>query len=246
MRWLVALTTLLIAAMLISGCATGGVSSDRVTAAAGIQPLALAGVPWRDGESSAYEITDLRGRTTGKATINLARDGDVWLLTEVDKAEDQNQVVTLRIDAATLRPLSGEKSLANDTGRATLTATYEAGRVRVDGMVDDEYVGRVTDIPAGALDSDQLLMTLRALPFAEGYQGEAPVVIAQTSVTMDVTVTVKGRERVEAPIGALETWLVEMAIGQTTQRAWYEVATPYRLVKFTNGATSFALTGLVE
>jgi hypothetical protein len=109
--------------------------------------------------------------------------------------------------------------------------------------VDGNSRSASLDVPANAVDNDQLLMTLRALPFAEGYAVDYVVVVAQNALKVDTTFTVQAKETVTVPAGSFESWRVEISAGQTKQTVWYQVAAPNMLVQYENGSTRMVLTG---
>jgi hypothetical protein len=97
------------------------------------------------------------------------------------------------------------------------------------------------DVPSNALDNDQLLMTLRALPFAQGYAADYVTVVAQNALRVNTTIAVVGTETIEVPAGSYEAWHVELQAGQSTQNAWYQVDAPHMLVQYDNGANRMVL-----
>jgi uncharacterized protein (DUF302 family) len=99
------------------------------------------------------------------------------------------------------------------------------------------------DVPPNAIENDQLLMTLRALPFAEGYEGKLTTVVGQNVAKIDTTVRIRGREQVTVPAGSFEAWKVELDFGQAKQQAWYQAGAPNNLVQYDNGTTKMVLRG---
>jgi hypothetical protein len=97
-------------------------------------------------------------------------------------------------------------------------------------------------VPENAVDNDQLLMTLRALPFSEGYITNYVIVNTINATKVNGTFTVQPQETVTVPAGSFNAWKVEMSFGQTTQYAWYQVDSPFKLVKYDNGTTQMVLS----
>ncbi len=220
-------------ALLVAACSLGGPAAPALT---------LGAAPWQDGERTLYDIVDSQGNKLGTSEFSYARDGDAWLLTATDKAGQVDQMAKVRIDAATLRPLSKEKTIKRPGTDATLDIAYAGGKVQIKAVVNGKDQSASIDLPANALENDQLLMTLRAMPFAEGYAGSVVDVVPDTASRVNTTVRVKGKETVDTPAGSVETWRVELDFVQAKQTVWYAVAAPYTMVQYDNGATKMVLS----
>ncbi len=204
--------------------------------------LTLGAAPWKDGEGAVYDIVDQNGSKVGTSEFSFTKDGDAWLLTTTTKAGEGDETAKVRIDGATLRPLGKEKTIKNAGTDATLSITYSAGKVQMKAVVNGKEQNVAVDIPANVLENDQLLMTLRAMPFAEGYQGSLVTFVPESASKMNTTVRVLGREKVETPAGSVDAWRVEGDFGQTKQSAWYTVAAPFTMVQYDNGTTKMVLS----
>lgn len=204
--------------------------------------LGLQPAPWADGETSAYDVLSAAGSKIGTTQIGFEAAAGAWVIHESDQIVDLDQRWTIRVDAGTLRPLGQEKTIHTSATDATISTTYESGRLSIRAVVKGEQRSASLDVPSNSIDNDQLLMTLRALPFAEGYEVRYTTVVAQNALKVDTTVRVKGKETVSVPAGSLEAWKVELDFGQGKQLAWYDVAAPHRLVQYDNGATRMVLT----
>ena len=97
------------------------------------------------------------------------------------------------------------------------------------------------DVPANILDNDQLLMTLRALPFAEGYEGSYVNVVGQNAAQIADNHPGSGQGAGEVPAGSFEAWKVELDFGQAKQTAWYQVEAPRDLLQYDNGNIKMVL-----
>ena len=204
--------------------------------------LGLLPAPWQDGETADYDVLSASGNKIGTSQIAIAAQGDAWAVFESDKIVDLDQSWTIRIDAKTLRPLGQEKTIHTSATDATISTTYDGGKLSIKAVVKGEQRSASLDVPSNSIDNDQLLVTLRALPFAEGYEAKYTTVVAQNALKVGTTVRVKARETVSVPAGSFETWRVELDFGQGKQQAWYSVAAPHRLVQYDNGATRMVLT----
>lgn len=227
--WL-GLSLLTVIALLV-GCGSGGQT----------QGLSLGSAPWKDGEQALYDVVDKSGNKIGTSTRAFTRDGNAWVLDEVDAAAGVNQAAKVRIDAGTLKALGEEKTIRAPQTDVTLNTTYANGKLEIRAVVNGKNQSVTIDVPANGLDSDQLLETLRALPFAEGYKAKLVTVVGANAAKINTTVQVKGKEKVEVPAGSLEAWRVELTFGQAKQTAWYEVEAPFRMVQYDNGQTKLVL-----
>lgn len=230
MKKLITLIALAALAVVVAAC---GSSAPALT---------LGAAPWKDGEKTLYDIVDKSGKKLGTSEFSFAKDGDAWLLTATDKAGQLDQTAKVRIDGSTLKPLGKEKTIKNASTDATLSITYSAGKVQIKAVVNGKDQSASIDFPANALENDQLLMTLRALPLAEGYQCLVVDVVPDTAAKVNTTVRVKGQEKVETPAGSVDAWRVELDFGQAKQTVWYAVAAPFTMVQYDNGATKMVLS----
>jgi len=219
-------------AALIAACSGRGASVPTVT---------LGHAPWRDGERLTYNIVDRNGSTLGTSEFRLAQEGDGWQLTATDKAGQLDQTATVRLDGSTLKPLSKEKTIHRAGTDATLKITYSAGKVQINAVVNGKEQNVSIDMPADGLENDQLLMTLRALPFAQGYDGRLTDVVPDTASKVPTTVRVASQEQVTTPAGTFTAWRVELDFGQAKQTVWYAVEAPHAMVQYDNGTTRLVL-----
>ena len=224
------LPALLALAMVALGCNSGGAAA-----------LALGPAPWQDGGQALYDVLDRQGTRLGSEEILFAKDGEAWVLTVADKIPPLEQTSKVRIDAATLKPLGGDKTIRSQGTDVTIKTAYAGGKLQIDAVVNGENRSANTAVPANALDNDQLLMTLRAAPFAEGYRARLVTVVPGNATKVNTTVTVKGKETVQVPAGSFEAWRVELDFGQVKQSAWYQVEAPHEMVQYDNGATRLVL-----
>jgi hypothetical protein len=233
-------TSLVIYALLLvlvtSGC--GGQASP----APAVSALGLEAAPWQNGSTSNYQWEqDASGAQIGTSEYGFTLNGDVWTISDRDNITGLDQTIEMRINAATLAPLGESKVITTSTTTVDLTTTYENGKLSISAVVNGQTQTASLDVPANSLDNDQLLMTLRALPFAEGFTANYTVIVAQNALKVDTTVSVLGKESVTVPAGTYDTWHVQINAGQSKQDVWYQVDTPHNLVKYDNGTTSMVL-----
>ena len=223
--------SLLAAIALVAGCSGGATA----------QGLSLGDAPWQDGDQALYQIVSREGAPVGRSEFAFAREGGAWVLSATDKIGQLDQAYTVRLDPATLKPLGEVKTIHTADTDVTLSTTYGQGRLKIEALVNGEERSATIDVPDGALDNDQLLMTLRALRFAEGYQGSYVNVVAANAAKIKTTVRVVGQEAVEVPAGSFQAWRVELDFGQAKQHAWYQVDPPHHMVQYDNGNLKYVL-----
>lgn len=204
--------------------------------------LTLGAAPWEDGEKAVYDIVDTSGNTLGTSEYSFARDGDGWLLTSTSTVGQDVATAEVRVDGATLRPLGKEKTIKSAGSETTLSIDYSGGKAQMKAVVDGKEQSLAVDIPANMLENDQLLMTLRAMPFAEGYQGSLVTFVPESASKLNTTVRVVGREEVETPAGSVDAWHVEGTLGQEKHSAWYAAVAPYTMVQYESGTSKMVLS----
>ncbi len=231
MRRIRVVATLLALLVVGAGCSAGG----------GVQPLALGSVPWQDGERVVYDVLDRNGNKLGTSEFGFAKDGEVWVLSAADKLTGLDQSSKVRIDGQTLKPLAEDKIIRTQGTDATVNATYANGKLDIKAVVNGQTKSAAVDVPANILDNDQLLMTLRAAPLAEGYAARLVTVVPSSALRVNTVVRVQGKETVTVPAGSFEVWRVLLDFGQSKQTAWYQVAAPHHMVQYDNGGTKYVL-----
>ncbi|MDI7276906.1 MAG: DUF3108 domain-containing protein, partial [Anaerolineae bacterium] len=165
-----------------------------VACAGGPAALTLGSAPWQDGEVARYDILDREGNRVGGATFSVGRDGDSWLLSEDDAVGAVKQSSRVRLDGTTLRPQSGQKEIHAPGTEATVRYTYAGENLEIKAVVNGEDRAATVNVPENTLDNDQFLMTLRAIPFAEGYAGSTLVVVPASATRVSAIVRVLGKE----------------------------------------------------
>ena len=89
----------------------------------------------------------------------------------------------------------------------------------------------------GTMLEDQLPLSLRGLPFAEGYATAVRTVPTQISNKapepriVESTVRVIGHEEITAPAGTFSCWRVDVKTGKREQTYWFEAVYPNILVR---------------
>jgi hypothetical protein len=229
---------LLIALLFISSaCSTSTTTPPPSTG------LGLAAAPWSNGETTNYQwLDDASGSQIGTSTITISLQTANWYIKEMDTIGQLEQTIEMTISVGTLEPVSEQKSIKSPGNDIQLTSTYSEGKADISAVVNGTTKTASVDVPENAIDNDQLLMTLRALPFSEGYKVSYVIVNTMNATKIDGTFTVQPHEMVTVPAGTFDAWKVDMVFGQTTQYAWYGVDSPHQLVKYDNGSTQMVLS----
>jgi len=229
--------SLLIALLFTSACSSTPTTSTPATG------LGLSLAPWSNGEMTSYDwLDDASGSQIGTSTITITQHTTNWVITEVDAIGQENQTIQMTINSETLKPVGEQKTIKSSSNNIQLTSDYSADKVDITADVNGTTKTASVDVPQNAVDNDQLLMTLRALPFSEGYKATYVIVSTMNATLTNGTFTVQPQETVTVPAGSFNTWKVEMNFGQTTQYAWYKVDSPHKLVKYDNGTTQLVMS----
>jgi hypothetical protein len=207
--------------------------------------IGFAVAPWKDGEVASYDWQDKKGNKVGTSELSYQKDGNAWVLSAVDAFPGQvDQTAKVRVDAGTLAPLGEEKTIKASGTDATINTTYQNGKLDIKAKANGKDQAATVDVPANAIDNDQLLATLRALPFAANYELKTVIVNGANATKVNATLRVLSQEEVTVPAGKINAWKVEMDFGQTKQSAWYAADAAHALVQYDNGSIVMVLTGV--
>ena len=230
--------TLLGVSLLVLASLPGCTAGERAR-----PPLALGSAPWRDDDRATYQVFARDGSRLGTSDFTFSLDGNTWLLSQTDDLRDLAQVTIVRFDARTYTPIDAGKNIHAAGTAATVNATYGNGTLEIRPVVNGASDVLTIGLPPGALDNDQVLMTLRALDFADGYEAGFVDVVPGRALKLDMAVRVTGPETVEVPIGTYQAWRVELISGGARQHAWYQVEPPHNLLVYDDGTQRAELSG---
>jgi hypothetical protein len=244
---------LLSLALLTSACGSAASATGTRTPAAastGAPPatqasvgLGLNAAPWQNGSQASYEwFDDKSGAQIGTSQYSFALNNNVWTISEQEKIGEVNQTIEMMVNDKTLEPVGEKKTIKTSNTTADITTSYKNGKLDISAVVNGKTSNASLDVPSNAIDNDQFLMSLRALPFAQGYKADYVVIVAQNALKVNTTITVLSQEKIDVPAGSFETWHVEAQAGQSTQNAWYQVAAPHELVQYDNGTNRMQLS----
>jgi hypothetical protein len=204
-------------------------------------------VPFADGERLVYTLHDDAGVVIARGSLTTRREGaDQFALEQSYEAgstqsEDAgSDVSTVVVDAQTLSPSALTRTVNGAAEDLHYSATYaEDGRSVTIMHGTDEP--RTLELPEHAYDNESSLWLWRTLAFADGYEQEYVSVNSVERTRQVVKVNITGRERVEVPAGAFDTWRLQVRNGRATRVAWVNVEAPHEVVQWDNGVVTFRL-----
>ncbi len=219
------------------------VSSAAPAATQTSSGLGFNAAPWQNGSTVSYEwVNDQSSSQIGTSQVSFALQNNVWTVSQKDKIGELNQTSEIMVNAQTLEPIGEKKTIKSPNTNADITTTYKNGKLDISAAVNGKNSSASIDVPTNAIDNDQLLMTLRALPFSQGFKTNYVVIVAQNALKVNTTITVLTQEKIDVPAGSFQTWKVEIQAGQFTQNAWYQVDAPHELVQYDNGTNRMELS----
>ena len=190
-------------------------------------------VPWRDGETSSYQLSQ-RGQSIGNIELSLEEKDGEWEYRSVTEVGEFAEEIMVLADKESLVP-SRVDFLARTPGAdITYEAIYQAGKAVINAnRGDGAQSAQVKLPPPPYFDNEQFLMLVRTLPLQAGWEGRLNIIVTRTASKTELALEVVDRETVETPVGDIEAWKVELK--GANQFAWVEVEAPHRLVKYVNG-----------
>lgn len=196
-------------------------------------PAAKLTVPWGAGDRAEYSI-QMDGKTLGTLVFTTQSRENGYVLTTETKAGAVTDVSNVRVDKS-LTPIGNTRQVSG-AGKAdfTLMAVYDKGKLTIQAKTADGDKSATVDAPADSWDNDQSLVSIRALPLAEGYQFTYTNVVGASASMVKTKVIVLGQEKVDVPAGSFSTYKVELDFGQGKNYAWYDANKPHHLVQYEN------------
>ena len=209
-------------------------------------PVAFQPAPWEPGDRTLYEVAARdTSQPAGTASFTLGREFEADTLSAILNIGSTQDRYVMGWTAGTLAPVSELRSIVTAQGTIDVRAEYHQGGATIEVIDRTGTNVRQLNLPAKYYANDQLLMILRALPFAEGYQGSLVVVPAMGDpATQQAVVTVTGQETLTTPLGPVRSWRVEAQFENSAavQVMWYSVETPNYLVKYDTGRYVYTVT----
>lgn len=215
-----------------------------LTGCSASKPLAALTVPYGDHEGFVYGYS-VNSRQLTEARIVVKKDQyerrAAWLIAMELQLDDQGEVNEVWADPASLQPLYSRIRLRSPQGDYDIRSTYSEKQInlRADTPQGTQQVER--NISGAIYDNAQILMTLRALPLATGYQTKLSFVQTKNVTRGEMTIRVLNQEKVQVPAGEFDCYRVEMNIQGVKQSCWYSTDAQHWLIKYDNGQSQFAL-----
>ncbi len=205
----------------------------------------LGPIPWAVPETATYRLMDGKDEI-GSGVLTIGQQGQNLLFSqkfEIPKERITDEVAVVA-DAGTLAPASVTRRISGPEGDRTCQATYQGRTVTVEQKSKESQRTDRLDVPVRSYDTWTDLFLWRTLAFEAGFEARYSDVLTCSLAKPDVlsvVLKVKKRETVEVPAGRFEAWKLEIRSGGGTQKAWYEVNPPHRLVRYDNGQLVFEL-----
>lgn len=222
------LLLVILAALLVAGCG----ASATATPTAAPAPTGPA-APWGAGDRAEYSI-ESNGTALGSLVFTTERKDDGHVIKTETSAGAVTDVSNVRVDKD-LKPIGNTRQVTG-AGKAdfTLMTVYDKGKLSIQAKTADGDKTATINVPADSWDNDQSLVSIRALPLADGYSFTYTNVVGASAAVVKTTITVVGRETVTVPAGSFTAYKVEMDFGQGKNLAWYDVKAPHHIVKYEN------------
>lgn len=166
----------------------------------------------RNGQSQQTTRTLAVSPTTAKGA-------PAWLVVDMQQSGQSALYDSLTLAQADMRPLYHVWRL----GPMRTEFTYAKDSVSGSATLPQGATKLAAPFVRGSMVSSSMLeMHLRVLPLRVGWRGQTVMsaVTPQGTVSMPVTVTVTGEERVSVPAGTLDTWVVTIRNQTGEQTAW--------------------------
>ena len=159
--------------------------------------------------------------------------------------EDSINESAVRLTMPDLLPSSGVK-IIHYQGDYEIHSVFTEDSIIVDAKTPrgDEHVSiELTD--ETVFHNDQLLFSIPAMDFTVKKKRLSLFIPANSSV-IEMMIVVKGEEKVTVPAGEFDVFKVALDFGMNIQQAYYEVASPHRLILYDNGQIQYRFKGESE
>lgn len=229
---------------IVAGCGSNATPTASPSGSTSTAPATLKLTPpWTGNEHAEYNIVKSSDNSAlGTSTIDIQPAGDATTIEQRYQIGAVSQHFAVKVDPQTLKPLASDQELTGSPNDFSLTATYANNKLTVTAKTAQGDKNATIDVSPDAYDNNSLLAILRGLPFSSGAVASFTNVITANAAQVKSTATVAGQEAVTVPAGTFDTYKVVMEFGGAQkQMAWYEVASPHRLIKYDNGTTQFVL-----
>ncbi|MBI2912322.1 MAG: DUF3108 domain-containing protein [Chloroflexi bacterium] len=207
----------------------------------------VSSIPWMAPETAHYRLLD-GDDVKGTGELRIETQGDTLVFRQSFAFPDEKLTddVSVVADAATLEPLSAERTIDGPEGARHCQAQYASGKVLVEQQSEKDQRADELDVPTHSYDSWSDLFLWRTLAFAADYEASYSDVLSCTLAkpqVISVVLKLKEKENVTVPAGTFQAWRLEIRSGGRTQKAWYADDLARTLVRYDNGDLVFELEG---
>ena len=248
---------LVVAAVALTvACAGGGTAGGTADI--------VARVPFASGERLVYALHDNTGAVVARGELWVIERGDGQLVLTQDyeelaapaSLEPTRDLAWVVVEQATLQPLEGFRSIirrnaAAGTSLETFSWGYRRGAgeearetlvtaVERDGELEESELR----LRGHAYDNESSLWLWRTLALSDSYEARYVSVNHAERSQQTVILRVTGRQTVDVPAGAFDSWRLQVRNGRATRVAWIEVKPPHRVVQWDNGSLVFRLESI--
>jgi Protein of unknown function (DUF3108). len=210
------------------------------------KPLTISAIPWSDEEETSYIIQDQTGNTTGSGNLTITKEGESYILGQYWAIDEVKQTLSIKVASDSLKPICENQTIVTPEGEFKINTTYTDNKLKIEAETPQGPQSAEIDVPDDAYDNDEILFLFRAIPFEEGYQSTYTNIVASTAQKPKVTITIIGKEQVEAPAGLFDCWKLEFKVSRQKQHFWYSVDSPHYFVKYDNGQDIILLQEIVK
>lgn len=209
-------------------------------------PVTFAKAPWAVGEKTTYTVTtSADGQPAGNATYAIGGEFEAATVSAnltVGETQDRFQI---GFNGTTFAPTSELRSIVTAQGTISIQSEFHAGGATIQVIGPNGTVRHQLTLQDPYYINDQFLIILRALPFAQGYQGALAIVPSQGNpAAINTVVTVTGQEQITTPAGTFTCWRVtaEYEGADTAQTLWYSADAAHYLVRYDTGRYTYTLS----
>lgn len=216
-------------------------------------------VPFQAGETYTYQLLQ-DDKPKGDFELDAVADGSGRLvlkqLSNDGQGNSDNSQVT--VDAATLKPISGQREVTDSSQRTLLETSYDAiDKSKCGSGIVVNVKQSVFKPPADATpssvrsnprcapefgyDNDTSLFIWRTIKLEKGYTVTYRTVLTNRQTDQIVTLTVKDQTQVTTPAGTFDAWYVEITADESTQQAWVATTPDRRILRYQNANLTFLL-----
>ncbi|HTP09942.1 MAG TPA: DUF3108 domain-containing protein [Anaerolineae bacterium] len=227
----------------VAGCSSNAATPAATPSGSSSSVILALTPPWTGADHAEYNILkDADNSALGTSVIDIQPASDATVIDHRLQISGVTQHFNVKVDPQTLKPLVSMEEVTGSSNDFSLTGTYADNKLAVTAKTSQGDKSITIDVPTDAYDNNSLLPILRGMPFSTGYAASFTNIIPANAAQVKVTLTVPGQETVTVPAGTFDTYKVVMEFGGGQQQtAWYEVASPHRLIKYDNGTTQFVL-----